>query len=375
MSLILLLEALGEAQQRHEACLSQAGYKVISVTSYAEAIPQVKRWLPDLILCSDHTPLEIQTFLQSLQAEAETSAIPRLVLSESADAELCRQWMLKGADDCFSAHTSCDVLLSTVAMRLRRYQQMRADLQLTLAAYESQDHQYRQLFMLLAHDLRNIFSGLVGAANLLRETSALGQDASNIELLDMFSHSAQSGAYVLEQTLAYLESTPEDLLLASEALNLKALLEQVLVLLNFKIQSKQIQVQLNICPNLGVYAEFRVLFSVLYNVLDNAVKFTPAGGQILCSLEVHEAKRCVVTIQDQGPGLSAEQCQQVLQGKKTKYSGQPEPDLKRGWGVGLWLSRHLLSQMGGSLDFNSEVGQGTSVTLQLPLTPTLATRH
>lgn len=107
---------------------------------------------------------------------------------------------------------------------------------------------------------------------------------------------------------------------------------------------------------------------VVSHLLDNAVKFTP-GGQVTVSAAVEttgpDAARLLVTVRDTGIGLSEEQRRGLFEpfaqgdGSTTRRYG--------GTGLGLALCKHLLERMGGSIRLQSDPGQGSAFTFELPL--------
>jgi signal transduction histidine kinase/DNA-binding response OmpR family regulator/ligand-binding sensor domain-containing protein len=108
---------------------------------------------------------------------------------------------------------------------------------------------------------------------------------------------------------------------------------------------------------------------ILYNLLSNAFKFTPDGGEISLAAEVITAPESLVqlTVQDSGPGIAANQLEKVFdrfyQGSQSYQSDQ------QGTGIGLALTRELVQLHGGTIRVESEPGQGARFIVQFPLVP------
>ncbi len=119
---------------------------------------------------------------------------------------------------------------------------------------------------------------------------------------------------------------------------------------------------MNSPPNL--YADERKLRQMLVNLLSNAVKFTPAGGEITLRAEVDPDGGFVFSVADTGIGIAAENIQTAL-----GTFGPVETALSRnhdGAGLGLPLTKVLVELHGGTLELDSEIEVGTTVTIRFP---------
>lgn len=106
------------------------------------------------------------------------------------------------------------------------------------------------------------------------------------------------------------------------------------------------------------------LEQVLLNLLDNAVKYTPAGGSVRVSTAV-SGGRLLITVADSGIGIPARDLPRIFErfyrvdGARSREQG--------GTGLGLAIVKHIVQQHGGEVGVSSEVGRGTSFTVSLPL--------
>ncbi len=115
-----------------------------------------------------------------------------------------------------------------------------------------------------------------------------------------------------------------------------------------------------------VHADRRALRSILDNLLSNALRYTPAGGQI--RLEATELKDGIqFVVQDSGRGIEAERLTTIF-GRFTDNSGM-------GTGLGLALVRRLVETLGGQVSVESRLGQGTTFSFTLPVATTVPSRH
>jgi signal transduction histidine kinase len=101
---------------------------------------------------------------------------------------------------------------------------------------------------------------------------------------------------------------------------------------------------------------------VLTNLLDNAVKYSPAGGAVEVEA-LADNGRISVEVRDRGPGIAPEHHALVFE----KFGRVTGEHAKPGTGLGLFIARSIAEAHGGSLDVRTGDGRGTTFTLELPV--------
>ena len=121
----------------------------------------------------------------------------------------------------------------------------------------------------------------------------------------------------------------------------------------------------------GIVEDLR---TAVLNILDNAVKYSPNGVHVRCSLSISNYTRVALRITDTGLGLPANQHKRIFQTRFYRVPGRYSIKIK-GTGLGLFLVRNILRQHGGDVTADSPgLNQGTTITLTLPLaTPAAST--
>jgi signal transduction histidine kinase len=114
----------------------------------------------------------------------------------------------------------------------------------------------------------------------------------------------------------------------------------------------------------AVRADRERLKQVLMNLVDNAVKYSPTGGEVGVRAWTDNG-RVMVAVEDQGPGIPHEQQRLIFEkfGRANVGGGKP------GSGLGLFIARSIAEAHGGTLAVRSAPGQGATFTLELPLAP------
>ena len=113
-----------------------------------------------------------------------------------------------------------------------------------------------------------------------------------------------------------------------------------------------------------MYADRTKLQQVVYNLMENAFKYTQEGGTVNVSLQ-HVGKNAVLKVQDNGPGISAEHLPHIfdrfyrVDKARSREAG--------GTGLGLAIVNQLVVLHGGEIHVESEVGKGTTFIVEIPL--------
>jgi signal transduction histidine kinase len=110
-----------------------------------------------------------------------------------------------------------------------------------------------------------------------------------------------------------------------------------------------------------IYVDFVQLERVLSNLLDNAIKYTPAGGAVTVSIEP-EPEGVAIAVRDNGPGIPPAE----LAGLFQMYERRATPTRVEGSGLGLFIAKAITEGHGGHIDAQSQVGLGTTITIHLP---------
>jgi anti-sigma regulatory factor (Ser/Thr protein kinase) len=112
-------------------------------------------------------------------------------------------------------------------------------------------------------------------------------------------------------------------------------------------------------------AEFRRVLQILINLIGNAIAYAPAGSTVTITAEVADKGRAVVTVADEGPGVTAEQAGVIFdKGERLGRDGDGGQD--KGSGLGLYISRRLARAMDGDLTVEPAPGGGALFRLELP---------
>ena len=226
-------------------------------------------------------------------------------------------------------------------------------------ALESQE----ELLARVSHDLRTPLTSIRAGLGLL--TMNIGSKLSPHEaaLLENAKRGAERLGLLVNDLLTQNEIR-QDAPLEKEPVDHRALVEDVVILLQPLVQGKGQQMRADLPGPLPYFANGKLLGQALTNLLDNAHMHTPAGTTITISSRVTPAE-LVLVISDDGPGIAPELHEAIFQ----RFYKAPSARRGRGLGLGLTIARAVVEMHGGSLHVESTPGEGTSFYISLPNPP------
>ncbi|WP_026988000.1 MHYT domain-containing protein [Fodinicurvata fenggangensis] len=219
----------------------------------------------------------------------------------------------------------------------------------------------------MSHELRTPLTAILGFSDLIR-SQAFGPlpNERYLEYADDIYNSGSQLLAIINDILDISRIEAGQLDLNEETLQAQELVQDSLRILEQKAQKKGVALIDSCKAELPEFSgDGRRLRQVLINLVGNAVKFTPSGGQIRVIVQQDSDGGMVFSVQDTGIGIPEDKLAQV-----TKPFFQVDGTLARqheGVGLGLAISRSLIEMHGGTLVAESTPGQGTTFHFTLPV--------
>ncbi|MEI7736659.1 MAG: ATP-binding protein, partial [Ferruginibacter sp.] len=227
---------------------------------------------------------------------------------------------------------------------------------------EKNDSIKTRLISIISHDIVTPLKFLtVAGKNLLEKRTAMPEELQQ-ETIKEITNTSQELQLLSTNILNWIKYQNENRRLAKEQFNLYELVNQVLGVLNSLAKQKQIRLLNNISQHQMMYQYFEPLKILVYNLFSNAINFSEKGIiEINC---ISTAENIVITVKDEGVGMTAEQIQNIMADQFIISSANI--DNRKGNGLGYLIIKDLLKTMGASLHIKSEKGYGTTVSVLIP---------
>jgi two-component system phosphate regulon sensor histidine kinase PhoR len=214
-----------------------------------------------------------------------------------------------------------------------------------------------------SHELRTPLASLRAAAETLTDVDpADREDLAGV-------------AQVIDRQIRRLEDLTHDLLILHSVENAKraasfetvstaSLAEWLRAEFGERASKKGLALELT-APEDAFAADRLLVELILQNLMDNAVKFTPAGGRVACSIQ-RQGQAMRIAVSDTGPGIRREDQPRVFERFFQADASRQRADGSSSTGLGLAIVKHACERLGGSVSLESELGKGTTVTVVVP---------
>ena len=336
-------------------------YRVLQASNGQEALDILEQQTADLVLTDIMMP--VITGLDLLQQLKERDPAQLvLVMTGFADTEIVLRALKAHADDFIQKPINLMQMKAAVEKALEQRRLRRE-----LSQLKQLDRLKTDFLGLVSHKLRTPAT----AISLFIQNLASGN-------LDLHDPGLADALQAIRDEADYLACLIQDLLYYSDVLlqdgSTKAtredLREIAIAVLAEKRQAAEqkglvLQSRLNSCWPAVIVDRRRIAFA-LTALIDNAIKFTPRGGQINLSGEVND-ESLILTLTDTGQGIALEEQTKIFE---KFYQVDPfHTGQVRGFGLGLFYARQFIRDHGGSIRLASTPGKGTEVTIRLPRLP------
>lgn len=227
-----------------------------------------------------------------------------------------------------------------------------------------------KFFSIIAHDLRNPYSSMIGFSEmLLEDLDNMSKDEIR-DSLKIVHTSAKNSFSLLENLLAWSRLETGHMKFAPVEVNLVNAVEDVVNVLFSLAYRKKIDINNLVEPDVVVMADKNMLNTILNNLLMNAIKFTHPGGEItIFSAPYASGNELIkdyikISVADTGVGMDAETTEKLF--SSNRMVSNPGTDKEQGTGLGLLLTREMVEKHGGKIMVQSSPGEGSVFSFLIP---------
>ncbi len=231
-----------------------------------------------------------------------------------------------------------------------------------IAAYLRQS---REFTANAAHELRSPLTALQSSLEIALNADRTTEEYK--EVLSVLLEECGQLRVLANQLLLLSEEDAGRLRLHSQALRLDQIIASSLEMFQVVAEAASVELTARRLEPVVIHGDGNRLWQVVNNLLDNAIKFTPAQGRV--SLEFYldsDKHECVLEVSDTGAGISPQDLPHIFerfyQGDKARQRETPS----RGLGLGLSICQAVIAAHGGTINVSSTLAQGTTFTVRLP---------
>ncbi len=347
-----LLLALGDY-------LRQAGYEVVAASSGEEGLETLRGWRPDLIICDIMMPgMDGFGVRRTLEKDPGHRDTPFIFLTAKGQLDARLEGLRSGADDYIVKPFEPAELEARIEAVLRREKRARAAVEQEVEALKE------SILANVTHELRTPMSIVRGTLELALE-GAFGDDVERErQFLLRAMESVRSLQRLVDDLLLIAALDSGELELFLEPVSVAGLLRHSRTDAWRVGAAEKLVVHEPEPPDLMVCVDQRYLQTALSHLVDNALKFSPAGSPVEIMARACD-EGVAITVMDRGQGISAQDLPHIFDRFYQADMSSTRP--YSGLGCGLYLVRALVEAHNGHVEAKSVVGEGSQFSVWLPM--------
>ncbi|MFD0941682.1 sensor histidine kinase [Pedobacter boryungensis] len=240
-------------------------------------------------------------------------------------------------------------------------EQQHAEILLQKKELERLNSEKDKLFSIVSHDIRMPLNSIQGYLEMLSEHDLVEEEKEYLkqQLLQLTRDTSDMVLNILSWSKTQMEGSYVEL----AQLNVSKAINEGLNVERNAATIKGVELQIKADENLIILADKNMFQLVIRNLVNNAIKFTPAGGTITISTHKNE-DNCCISIKDNGLGIDPKQQDTLF---KLKASSTFGTNNERGIGLGLLLCKEFTDLQGGTIGFERNIDKGSNFFLSFKL--------
>jgi len=345
--------------------LRPEGYEIAEASSGEQALELYGSFHPNLVLLDVMMPgIDGFTTCRTLKKTYGDKCAPVIFVTAKSEADDVVMGFDAGGVDYLTKPFRPKEVVARIRTHLSN--QQLAEQQKLLVSQLSKANADKDRFLgMCAHDLRNPLSSIRGLAELMNEDAIGEMTVEQKEIIQTIHGASQSMLQLVNELLDVATIEGGQLKLDKIPTSVAEIVERSVHLSNMEASKKNTRIEMvRANGNPFVDVDRNKMRQVVDNIISNAVKYSPYGGEIEIGCE-HDDRLATIRVRDHGIGINAEQSHLLF----TRFGRlvTPETSHIRGTGLGLYLAREIARVHGGDILVSATSGGGSTFAVELPL--------
>jgi signal transduction histidine kinase len=231
-----------------------------------------------------------------------------------------------------------------------------------LARAGEEKNRYQQAMQFVTHEMRTPLTAIQGSSELISRYGAM-PEAKRKQMAELINSESKRLARMIETFLSVERLTAGEMEMKQERFPLAALVERCTERARPFADRKQIEIEISALPPDDLTGDRELMEYAVYNLLTNAVKYSPSNTRVKVFGEDDRGDRVRLSIEDQGIGMDKKEVSRIFE--KFYRTKRAEQSGEAGTGIGLSIVEQIVTQHGGAIHVESEPGKGSRFTLVL----------
>ena len=214
----------------------------------------------------------------------------------------------------------------------------------------------------VSHELKTPITSIKGFAETLLDGAA-EEPEIRTQFLNIIFEESKRIEHLIEDLLVLSKLEKDESEINVEHIEVDYMLDDILPVIEQQAQKKSIKIDVDIEPNITLEADEEKMKQILFNLLMNAISYTPEKGSVSVKINEEEDDVCF-TVQDTGIGISEQDLPRIFE-----RFYRVDKDRSRetgGTGLGLAIVKHIVEVHEGKIEVDSELGKGTTFKVYIP---------
>lgn len=221
-----------------------------------------------------------------------------------------------------------------------------------------------RFYMMLAHDLRTPFSGILGLTDILSNKIDKLSKSQIIEYSTKINNASVNTLKLLNDLLDWCRTQTNSIKAKPEYFKIKKLIDEAINPFSELIERKKLTIKIESNPSTEVYADRNMIETIIRNLLSNALKFTSSNGVIEITTK-EDSDFCILKVKDNGCGIPINKIKTII--SASMVNSTIGTNQEKGSGIGLSLCKNFIELNGGTISVKSKVNEGSCFSVKIPM--------